>query len=226
MIPELDAVFNKYETLVKQIDDIFEKVKEQYVDLVNCKLECSDCCHALFDITFVEALYINRKFKDNLLEEKRTKILEKANKADRTIYQVKRKAFKAVESGEKTEEQVLLEIAAERVRCPLLNDENLCDLYAFRPLTCRMYGIPTSIGGRGHSCGLSGFKEGTSYPTVKQDPIYAKLHDLSNEIVAIIKSEYDQMGKVLMPLSMALLTVFNESYLGIKEEMNEKEEKD
>lgn len=227
MVNEMEAVFRKYEALVTQVDEVFEKVKNQHPELVNCKLECSDCCHALFDITLVEALYINKKFIESMLEEKKAVILEKSNKVDRTIYQLKRKSFKAVDSGQKSEEQVLLEMAAERVRCPLLNDDNQCDLYDFRPLTCRLYGIPTSIGGRGYTCGLSGFKEGESYPTVNLDPVYSKLQELSYEMVLVIKSRHVKMGSVLMPLSMALLTVFDESYLGVgdgKEEADEKKE--
>jgi hypothetical protein len=50
----------------------------------------------------------------------------------------------------------------------------------------------------------------------------AKLHELSQEIVTVVlKSKHVKMGDVLMPLSMALLTVFDEAYLGI----NENEEK-
>jgi Fe-S-cluster containining protein len=164
MIAELEPIFKKYETLVKQVDEVFEKVCSDYPDCVKCKQACADCCHALFDLSLVEALYINHKFHENL-GDKKGKILETANRTDRKLHQLKRKMFKAVESGQKTEELVLLEMAAERSRCPLLNEENRCDLYAFRPVTCRLYGIPTSINGRGHTCGLSGFKEGVSYPT-------------------------------------------------------------
>lgn len=216
MVPELDGVFRKYEALVKQVDGIFERVQQQYPDCVKCKLECSDCCHALFDLTLVEALYINWHFLENVGDKRRDEILEDANKADRKIYQLKRKAFKSVEAGEKTEEQVLLEMAAERVRCPLLNKKKTCDLYMFRPVTCRLYGIPTSIAGSGHTCGLSGFTEGESYPTVNMDSLYAKLHELSAEVVSVLQSTHDKMDVLLMPVSMALLTVFDASYLGIK----------
>ena len=215
MMQVLDEIFSKYETVVKQIDDVFENVREKYPDCVKCKLECSDCCHALFDLSLIEALYVNRKFIDTVLEQRKAEIIEDANKVDRKIYQLKRKAFKAVESGEKTEQQVLFEMAAERIRCPLLNKDNQCDLYEFRPITCRLYGIPTSIEGRGHTCGLSAFKEGESYPTVNMDAIHAKLHAFSQEVVSTLKSKHIKMGDILMPLSMALLTVFDETYLGI-----------
>jgi Fe-S-cluster containining protein len=221
MIPELDVVFKKYEALVDQVDGVFEQVRQQYPECVTCKLGCADCCHAIFDLSLVEALYINRRFLEKVVGQRKIDIIEDANVTDRYLYRMKRKAFKSVEAGKKTEEQVLLEMAAERVRCPLLNKENRCDLYYHRPITCRIYGIPTSIAGRGHTCGLSGFKEGDSYPTVNLDAIHAKLQALSQEIVTVLKSRHVKMGDVLMPLSMALLTVFDEAYLGI----NENEEK-
>lgn len=218
MIAGLDEIFEKYENYVKQLDEIFEAVKRQYPDCVKCEVECSDCCHALFDLTLVEALYINRHFLERLPEEKKLEVTETANTVDRKLYQLKRKAYKSVEMGEKSEEQILFEMAAERIRCPLLNEKNHCDLYEYRPITCRLYGIPTAIHGHGHTCGLSAFKEGEAYPTVNLDPIHIKLHELSKEIVSTLNSTHVKMGEVLMPLSMALLTVFDEAYLGVKTE--------
>jgi len=223
MITELEPIFEKYEAFVKQIDEVFKKVCSDYPDCVKCGLECSDCCFALFDLSLVEALYINLKFLENI-GDKKDKVLEAANRIDRNLHQLKRKAFKAVESGQKSEEQVLFEMAAERSRCPLLNEKNRCDLYAFRPITCRLYGIPTSIDGRGHTCGLSGFKEGVSYPTVNLDTVNAKLKAFSEEIVAALRSTHLKMGDVLMPVSMALLTVFDEDYLGVPSEKKEPNE--
>jgi Fe-S-cluster containining protein len=221
MLTELEPVFEKYERFVRQLDDVFEQVRQKHPDCVKCKLECADCCHALFDLSLIEALYINRRFLENAVEEKKIEILDVANRTDRKIYQLKRKAFKAVESGEKTEEDVLLEMSVERVRCPLLNKDDRCELYEYRPVTCRLYGIPTSIAGRGHTCGLSDFKEGTSYPTVNLDSVHAKLHELSQEVVAVLRSTHVKMGGVLMPLSMALLTVFDDAYLGIPSDNKE-----
>ncbi|BBO84009.1 YkgJ family cysteine cluster protein [Desulfosarcina ovata] len=218
MKPELAAIFKEYESFAKQVDGVWETVRKQFPESVQCKIGCSDCCHALFDITLVEALYINDKFITELPENRKNEILAIANKTDRNIYKLKRKAFKAVEAGEKTEEQVLFEMAAERSRCPLLNLNDRCDLYDYRPLTCRLYGIPTSIGGRGHTCGLSSFSEGQSYPTVNLDKVYSKLYDLSVDIINTLQSSHKEMSKILMPLSMALLTVFDDYYLGLKSE--------
>lgn len=206
--------FERYENLREQADAVFKKVQQQHPDCVNCKVECADCCHALFDLTLIEALYINHRFKEQLPEKRRSELLDVANKTDRVIYKLKRKAFKALETGE-SEEKIITNLAAERVACPLLNSENCCELYDQRPITCRLYGIPTSIDGKGHTCGLSNFKPGESYPTVNLDLIQSKLYEISKDLVEKIRSKYIKMGEMLVPLSMALLTTYDATYLGL-----------
>jgi Fe-S-cluster containining protein len=148
---------------------------------------------------------------------KKQVIIEKSNRADRKTYMVKRKAYKDKEAG-KNEVEILMEIAAERVRCPLLNEDDVCDLYEYRPITCRLYGIPTSTGGIGHTCGKSAFVEGKPYPTANLDIIQKKLYEISAEFVGQIRTRYVKMGDLLVPLSMAILTDYNEDYLGLVEE--------
>jgi Fe-S-cluster containining protein len=196
-------------------------VKGQYPSCVKCKIGCVDCCYALFDLTLIEALYIKQHFKKTFSGKDRETIIEKSNKADRSVYRIKRNAYKAMRNG-KTEDEILADFALERERCPLLNDRSQCDLYQFRPVTCRLYGIPTSINGRGHTCGTSGFTEGEKYPTANLDRIQQKLFELSAEFIRDIRSKHVKMSDMLVPVSMALLTGYDEIYLGIAEE-NDKE---
>ena len=100
----------------------------------------------------------------------------------------------------------------------MLNARNLCDLYAYRPLTCRFYGIPTAIGGAGRTCGKSGFQSGETYPTVNLDTIHARLQEISAELVRDLKSRFAGLADILVPLSFALINDFDEVYLGLKEE--------
>jgi Fe-S-cluster containining protein len=215
--------FEKYEKLVESADKIFEQMKEKYPDCVKCKVECSDCCHALFDVSFVEALSINKKFREKFQGSELEKLLEKANKADRQIFKLKRDAYREFKDGRK-EDEILEKIAKKRVRCPMLNDSNMCDIYEFRPITCRIYGIPTAIGGRSHSCGLSGFKERENYPTVNMDILHEKLYDISEELVRSLKTQYPRLSELMVPLSMALLTDYDDEYLGISSAGKNEEE--
>jgi Fe-S-cluster containining protein len=213
---DFDVFFDKYKAVVSQVDAVFKRVQEEYAACVRCGVGCSDCCHALFDLTLIEALYIKAQFDKVFGKKHRALVIERANEADRAIYRLKRQAFKDHESG-RPENQILEEMAAQRVRCPLLNEENKCDLYAHRPITCRLYGIPTVIGDKAHSCGSSAFEPGQAYPTVKLDAIQHKLHELSSELAREIGSRYPKLAEMLVPVSMALLTDYTEEYLGVKQ---------
>jgi len=209
--------FQRYEELVSKSDEAFERVKKAYAECVKCEEKCADCCYALFDLTLVEALYINTKFNEKIKESERAGLLEKANRADRRVHKLKRQAHRDLQAG-KSEDEILAGLARERIRCPLLNEAELCDLYDNRPLTCRFYGIPTAIGGSGHTCGKSGFEKGQQYPTVNLDAVNSQLQQLSGELIRDLKSRYVKLADMLVPLSMALLTTFDETHLGVGEE--------
>jgi Fe-S-cluster containining protein len=214
---DFEPFFKKYEELANTADGVFERVSQEHSECVNCKIECSDCCHALFDLTLIEAIYINHKFKEKINGNAREAIINKANDIDRQIHKIKKRAYKQLEAGG-GEDEILARLAGERVRCPFLNSKDSCDLYEYRPITCRFYGIPTSIGGFGHTCGKSGFIEGEKYSTVNLDIIHGRLQQISADFVKEIKTEYIKLVDMLVPLSMALLEVYDEEYLGIKED--------
>jgi Fe-S-cluster containining protein len=212
---DFQPYFRQYELLAKAADQVFEQVQAQFPKEIECKLECSDCCHAVFDVTLVEALYLNYQFGQHFSGKAREDIIDKANRADRKAYKLKRDAYQKVEAG-KNESEILIELAGERIRCPLLNAQNRCDLYDHRPVTCRFYGVPTEIAGIAHTCGKSGFIKGKSYPTVHLEKMQQKLFALSIEIARDLQSKFSALGELLVPVSMALLTEYNEEYLGIK----------
>lgn len=216
---DLTHFFKKYETLSETANLVFARVKKENPDCVKCRIGCADCCYALFDLTLIEALYTNKQFNKKFQGKEKTELLERTNKTDREIYRIKKKAYNELKTG-KHEEQILMEIAQKRVRCPLLNNQEMCDLYAHRPITCKLYGIPTSINGIGHTCGISGFVEGKQYPTVNLDTIQKKLYGISAELIKAIQSKYFKMADMLVPLSMAILTDYDDDYLGIVKKDN------
>ncbi len=211
---DLTPYFEKYEELARAADAVFDRVKSQHPDCVRCEAECADCCHALFDLTLIEALYLNHRFNERFDGKERERLLQGANKADRIVAKRKREAYRSVQEGEE-ETAVLEALGRDRVRCPLLNDQNLCDLYDHRPITCRLYGIPASVGGKGRSCSLSGFEAGEAYPTVNIDAIHTRLQELSATLLKDLKAANVKLADLLVPLSMALLTDYDDAYFGI-----------
>ncbi|MEJ2221340.1 MAG: hypothetical protein P8X80_11040 [Desulfobacterales bacterium] len=47
--------FKKYEALVSNADNAFERVKQAHAECVKCKEKCTDCCYALFDFGFTRS---------------------------------------------------------------------------------------------------------------------------------------------------------------------------
>ncbi|MBU2429930.1 MAG: YkgJ family cysteine cluster protein, partial [Proteobacteria bacterium] len=180
-----------------------------------CREKCSDCCYAIFDLTLIEALYLKDHFLKKFSGLQKNQVLEIADKTDRALTKMKRKAFKEAKDGA-DQLEIIGKMSQERIRCPLLGEDNLCVMYDKRPITCRIYGIPTSTAGVSHICGRTNFKQGEPYPTLNMDKIYTQLQLLSAELVRDIKSEKIKMHEILIPVSMALVTDFDDEYLGVK----------
>lgn len=104
MIPDLSAVFSRYESLRAEADTLFSRVNETQPGCVTCKERCSDCCHALFDLSLVEAMYLNRAFSRAFAHgSERSAILSRAAETDRRLTRLKRDLFRAEKDGENPE---------------------------------------------------------------------------------------------------------------------------
>ena len=215
MALDLKEHFVKYEALVHMVDGVFERVKKEYHKEVFCRKKCSDCFYAIFDLTLIEALYLNDKFLKQFSGIEKNSLIEIAGKTDRVLVKMKRNAYREVKNGA-DQLEIVAKMSQERIRCPLLGKDELCVMYEHRPITCRVYGIPTSTAGSSHICGRTNFKQGEPYPTLNMDKIYSQLQLLSVQLIKDINSEQIKMHEMLIPVSMAMITQFNEEYLGVK----------
>lgn len=214
---DLDKHFVKYEAIVGMVDQVFDRVKKEFPKEVFCREKCSDCCYAIFDLTLIEALYLNHKFNEKFSGNEKAGLISVADKTDRSLTKMKRDAYKKVKEGA-DQLEIVAKMSQERVRCPLLGENNLCLMYEYRPITCRVYGIPTSTAGASHICGRTNFVQGKPYPTLNMDKIYTQLQLLSAELVKEINSSNIRMHELLIPVSMAMVTLFNDEFLGVKKD--------
>lgn len=212
----LEEIFLEYDILTAKVDKVFEEVRAKFTEEVTCTKGCSDCCHALFDLSLIEAMALNRAFNDKFgYSGTRSYILENAGEVDRKLTLVKSKLYTGAKHG-KADDDLLQEAAKAKIRCPLLGTDNLCLLYESRPLTCRIYGVPTAIDGKGHVCSKGNFAKGVAYPTVHLDKIQDRLAQLSRKAAKVLGSRYKELHNVYVPVSMALMNKYDEAYLGVK----------
>jgi Fe-S-cluster containining protein len=176
-------MFKDLENLFDFADRAVADVRERYSKEVRCKKGCTDCCYAVFDVSLIEALYIRRHF-DSLGRKQKRSALNIAKKALNSWDQlVTAKA----------------DLSLARIRCPLLTDSGECVCYKTRPINCRTYGIPTVIGDRSHVCGLSGFEQGKTYPTLNLASLQKRLYELS------VALEGDERGRRRWPVAAVIL---------------------
>ncbi len=216
MALDFSKYFERYEELVGEVDKLFATFEKDFPDQVKCEKGCCDCCYALFDLSLVEALYVNHHFNERFGGIEKNAIMEAADKADRQIFKLKRKLFQSNQKGVSARD-IMEEVARTRIRCPMLGEGDVCRMYDKRPLTCRLYGVPTAIAGQGHTCAKSGFMAGETYPTVSMDALHDRLLAISQELADSLNSQYKQLGDMLMPLSTAILNTFTKEYLGVKD---------
>ena len=175
-------MFSRLKELYQFVDNTVEEITKQFPDQVRCKPGCADCCHAVFDISFIEAAYLARFLKSH--EDIRQSQQQRGQSA-------------AVAFEKLLKEDA--DLAKARIRCPLLGEDNLCLGHNVRPINCRTYGTPTVIDGKAHVCGVSEFDNKKSYPTIDLEPLQKSLYNYSVELVG------EEFGRRRYPIAWVLL---------------------
>lgn len=176
----LRQILEELDALRARADASFAKVAELHPQALACHQGCDDCCHALFDLSPVEAISLALAFLD-LPRPTRREARRRGEKASAIFDQALAQAF-----GQQDAER-LQALTQARVPCPLL-EAGSCLLYAQRPLTCRLYGVPVQVEGRARVCHRAGFDPGQTYPTVDLLRVQLELERLSSLAARLLPS--------------------------------------
>ncbi len=194
-----DTPFSGYEALVAGADQAFRKMQDHYPSGISCVLHCSDCCHAVFGVFLIEAAYLRSHFEKLDRKARRQTVLG-AGKAEKEMGRILREANK----GEAPHGSYRLEKA--RIRCPLLSEADACILYPYRPITCRVYGIPTAIQGKAHVCWKAKFEKEKTYPAYNLDEAHGKLYHLSRQLLQGAGGSDPAKASLLVSISKVVTT--------------------
>jgi len=182
-----------------RLRDIFTAMDLEYARAAShYQFQCDGCANSccltrFYHHTFLEYFYFRRSF-EKLDSRKKDEIIVKAE-------EVCRETAKADEKD-----------MPVRLMCPL-NDDSLCTLYPFRPMICRMHGIPHELQKPGqnviHGPGCSTFDERCAdkgYFKFDRTPIYVALANLENEFKQTVGIE----GKIKMTVAEMILSITQE----------------
>jgi len=196
-----EDLFRRYEKLVAKADESFAEVEKEFSPLMKCGEMCFDCCNSVFGLFLIESVYLNQHVA-KMERRKRREIESRGERSDREMLAVE----KRLRAYDRDPGAKALAMARERVRCPLLDDRGKCALYQYRPLTCRVYGIPTIINGKTHACWKAGFEKDKNYPAFNLDGAYRELYQLSGQLLQRLAPQNIERASLLVSVSRSLST--------------------
>jgi len=138
----MENILTKYAALLASVDQWFASCVSHARSEIACKTGCSECCRALFDITLLDAFYLKSGF-DRLDPTIKATVLVKAR--ERLVSLLKLwPDFEPpyILNYRPEEEWEMLMPDNDETPCPLLGDDGTCLVFNFRPMTCRLHGLP------------------------------------------------------------------------------------
>lgn len=138
----MKSLLDRYGALLGEVDVWFQHCLEQYPELISCRNGCSECCRGLFDITLLDALYLRRGF-DMLPGPLKTELKLAASRRLTLLSEVNPAFFEPwLLNGIPEDDWDALMPEEDETPCLLLSETGGCLVYDYRPMTCRLNGIP------------------------------------------------------------------------------------
>lgn len=138
----IDNILHRYGDLLQEIDTWFADCMARFPDEIACKSGCTGCCRGLYDITLLDAAYLGKGF-DGLDSAVRKTVLRQAEErlaSLRKIWPELGQPYLLNHRPEEDWEELMPE--DDETQCLLLGDDGRCLVYGYRPMTCRLHGVP------------------------------------------------------------------------------------
>ena len=135
--------------LVQIMDAALVDAARRSGDWLACRPGCTQCCHGAFAINALDALRLRTGMETlHAADHSRAEAIEERARAWIAEHGA---AFPGELAtgllGTSDEDQASFEEFANEAACPALSPATgLCDVYEWRPMTCRVFGPPTRMG--------------------------------------------------------------------------------
>ena len=137
----LSEIYRVYAEMLAEVDQEFDRVRNIFIERMQCRKGCSSCCSQLFSISAIEAAYISRAVKQ--LDPEPREGMRRSARA----YLAELTGDEVDETQSIEEHSVVVSAALDKyigrryIPCPALKDD-ACAVYSHRPIIARKYGIP------------------------------------------------------------------------------------
>ena len=143
-VVDLSTYFAEYEALVHKIDEVLAAIKNSHPQALSCGAENDDCCYRYVDLELIEAIYLSNAMNRFLGSDVRKRAIQSAAKIGQETNRIISRLEHNNDGSEVRIEALVNAFAGERILCAL-NNKHRCSLYKYRPLACRLHGIPAGL---------------------------------------------------------------------------------
>jgi len=160
--------------LLHILDNWLEKANDRGGEHMACRPGCAQCCIGVFAIDRLDALRLQRGLNElaDRDPERAQRVLQRAAESlERTVGFFPGDLDTGI-LDETLEAEEIFEEYANDEPCPVLDPETkMCDLYAHRPMTCRVFGPPVRTEGGLGVCELCFTQASTSEVAEAEVPL-------------------------------------------------------
>jgi Fe-S-cluster containining protein len=141
VMQKVSTVITLYGELLGEVDCWFTNCLQSGAGSLACRGGCSACCRGLFDITFLDAWLLKEAFA-RLAKDVQAQVLNRCQSRLEELVNRWPKLREPYFLNGLPEEEWTAMPEEDLTPCPLLDEMGYCMVYAARPLTCRLHGLP------------------------------------------------------------------------------------
>ena len=135
-VVDLSVFFAEYESLIREVEEKVAASARDSSSACDCGLGSDGCCRHYFEMSLIEAVFLNNRINRHLTSNERQELINRAVEVSRRLRLI---AGQVSPAG--FEEEIDRIYTAEELICPL-SVGGKCLLYEHRPLRCRAWGLP------------------------------------------------------------------------------------
>jgi len=140
-VVDLSTYFAEYEAVTRKVSEDIREAQNSFSEFLSCGDETDSCCHRFFEVQLIEAIYLSNKMNRSLRSDVRNHVIHNAVEISRKTRKIRERLLANGDDGNNLRKVLAEEYARAVLLCPLNNDHR-CRLYDYRPIRCRIHGLP------------------------------------------------------------------------------------
>ena len=191
--------------LIRIVDAALADATRRSGPWLACRPGCTQCCHGVFAISQLDALRLRTGLKQ-IDPARAARVRERAQESfSRLAREFPEEDSETGILDESEEAQAVFEDFGNEEPCPALDPATgLCDLYEWRPMTCRVFGPPVRVEGGFSVCELC--FQGASAEEVAACEMVPDPDDLEEKLIEEAEATTGARGRTIVAFCLLAAT--------------------